>query len=82
MIVLRCYGCNNIIIAHKDCVGYCNKCHLQLQYDPRLTFSLCSIENEKEEKRLEKKNDTKKHKKKKGLCQNNKTKIKKKSKKK
>jgi hypothetical protein len=54
MIVLKCLGCLNQVIVTEGCAGYCNKCHIQLQYDPWLTRELCGKENEKERLRLEK----------------------------
>ena len=53
MIVLRCIGCNNRAIVSEGCSGYCDKCHIQLQYDPRLTDELCGEENKKEQQKLE-----------------------------
>ena len=53
MIVLKCYCCKNQAIVSEGCAGYCNKCHLQLQYDPRLTNDLCGKENDKERTRSE-----------------------------
>jgi RecJ-like exonuclease len=54
IIVLRCVGCNNRAIVSENCSGYCDKCHIQLQYDRILTEELCGKENEKERRRLEK----------------------------
>ena len=54
LICLRCYGCQNRAIVPEACVGYCTKCHIQLQYDQWLTKELCGKDNEKERIRLEK----------------------------
>lgn len=68
LVVLKCLGCKNWAIVSKECSGYCDKCKIQLQIDPMLTKELCSEDNEKERRRLEK-------------LVNNKTKSKKKGKK-